>query len=285
MLESIIPYKSTINCGGKLLDLKTPKVMGILNLTPDSFYDGGKYLSKKAIYEQVHKMVKEGVDIIDVGGFSSRPSATMIPAKEEIQRIKMGLEIIRSIYPDICLSIDTYRSEVAEIAVNDFDVQIINDISAGELDVKMFKTVAKLKVPYIMMHMRGNPENMQNKTKYNDLINDIFKYFADKISRLKSIGVADIILDPGFGFSKNLDQNFELLQRLNEFSIAALPLLVGFSRKSMIYKLLDITPDESLNGTTVLNVLALTNGANILRVHDVKPAKQAVSLYLKMNKN
>lgn len=278
-MDLVTNIKPSINCGGKLLDLNIPKVMGILNVTPDSFYDGGQYSNEKEITNQIEKMIEEGVDIIDVGAFSSRPGADVITAEVELNRLIPILKILKTNYSDTIVSVDTFRSEIANIVVNDYNVSVINDISAGELDSEMFITIAELNVPYIMLHMNGNPQNMQQNTQYNDVVVDILQYFSKKIEQLKLLGVCDILIDPGFGFSKTLDQNYEILKRLREFLITGLPILVGISRKSMIYKLLNKTPDESLNGTSVLNTLALQNGASIIRVHDVNEAKEAIKIY------
>lgn len=267
-----------INCRGKLIHLTEQKVMGILNVTPDSFYDGGKYTVDDQIKKKVEQMVNEGVDIIDIGGYSSRPGAQKISLELELKRLTKALLIVRSLYPDGIVSVDTFRSKVAKTVVKDFEVDIINDISAGNLDSNMFQTIAELRVPYIIMHMQGTPENMQKHPEYKDMIPEIFCFFSSKIESLKRMGVKDIIIDPGFGFGKTVDHNYELLYRLDEFKIFGTPILIGVSRKSMIYKYLEITPDESLNGTSVLHTLSILNGADILRAHDVKEAKQCIKL-------
>lgn len=281
MIDNLSTTHYTLNLGGQLLSLATPRVMGILNVTPDSFYDGSRCPEKAEITERVHTIVREGADIIDIGGYSSRPHAADISPDEEMRRLSVGLEIIRKHYPDAFVSVDTFRAEVARRCVEEYGVQIINDISGGELDHKMFETAADLHVPYILMHMRGTPDTMMTLTDYDNLIGDMLYYFSERIARLESLGVNDIIIDPGFGFSKTLDDNYLLMKHLDEFARIGLPLLVGVSRKSMIYKYFGTTPAESLNGTTALNVLALLGGANILRVHDVREAVEAVRIVCK----
>lgn len=276
--DTFFSEKYLINCNGSLLDLSRPKIMGILNVTPDSFYDGGRYFQEKTIKNQVGRLVEEGADIIDVGGYSSRPGADHISLKEEQERILPVLDLIRKNYPDLILSVDTFRSDIACKVVEDYRVDIINDISAGEMDPAMFETIARLKVPYIMMHMKGTPQDMKEKARYKDMIREITDYFSLKYDQLRKLGVKDIIIDPGFGFGKNIQHNYQLLNNLNQFKIFELPIMVGLSRKSMVYKTLDITPDEALNGTTVLNTIALMNGADILRVHDVKQAREVITL-------
>lgn len=268
----------TINIKGKLIDLTQPMVMGILNITPDSFYEKSRKQSEADIIERVDEIISQGGSIIDIGAQSTRPTSEMVGEKEEIKRLDFALKIIRNKYPDITISVDTFYSSVAEFSVKEHGVNIINDISGGEIDNKMFETVANLQVPYILMHMRGTPATMQTFTKYDNFIQDIFFYFSEKIARLHLLGVNDIIIDPGFGFSKNMEQNYELMSRLSDFHIFKLPLLVGISRKSMIYNLLGNTPLESLNGTSVLNTYALLNGAKILRVHDVREAVEAIKI-------
>lgn len=272
--------KLSINVGGRLLDLSQPRVMGILNVTPDSFYAGSRCPDVTTVEERVCTLIDEGADMIDVGGYSSRPGCADVDVEEEKRRLATAFDAIRRYKPDAVVSVDTFRAEVARWSVEEWGVQIINDISGGELDNKMYEVVARLQVPYIMMHMRGTPESMmqQQYLHYDDVVSDILQYFAAKIERLAYMGVNDIILDPGFGFSKTLQDNYRLMYHLDEFTRLGLPLLVGVSRKSMIYKLLDTTPAESLNGTTVLNVLALLGGADILRVHDVKAAVEAVKI-------
>lgn len=267
----------TINCNGKLIDLTIPKVMGILNLTPDSFYDGGKYSSRKEILLHTEKMLMEGASFIDIGAYSSRPGARDISEDEELKRILPNIEIIVREFPEILISIDTFRSKVADRCVS-VGACMVNDISGGNLDENMFDTIAKLKVPYIIMHMQGTPQTMQKNISYENLINDILYFLSGKISQLKILGVNDIIIDVGFGFGKTLDQNYELLQKLNLFKSLDLPILTGISRKSMLYKYLDINVVESLNATTTANTLAILQGANVLRVHDVKEAVEAIKI-------
>lgn len=258
--------------------LSSPKVMGIVNLTADSFYDGGKIKSDKDLLAKVEKMEEEGVDIIDVGAYSSRPGAIDIPMQEERDHAIDGIEAILKFYPEAIISIDTFRATVAKAAL-EHGASIVNDISGGELDKSMFDLIAEKKVPYIMMHMRGNPQTMTNLTDYNHLISDIIDYFNAKVTDLRRRGVKDIIIDPGFGFAKNKEQNFELLNKLELLRILDVPMLCGVSRKSMIFKELGITPDEALNGTTALNMTCLMKGASVLRVHDVKEAKETIQLY------
>ena len=265
-----------INVNGFLLDLSSPCVMGILNVTPDSFYAGSRMQTEIDITHRIEQIVGEGAGIIDVGAYSSRPNAENVSPAEEMERLRMGLGILRKVQPDAVVSVDTFRADVARMCVEEYGVAIINDIAAGEMDGDMFRTVADLNVPYIMMHMRGTPQTMQRHTDYPDMMEEIMLYFSRKVRQLRLLGVNDIILDPGFGFSKTLEQNYQLMSHLKEFSIFELPLLVGVSRKSMIYKLLGGTPADSLNGTTVLNTYALLNGANILRVHDVREAVEAI---------
>lgn len=266
-----------INCKGQLLDFSTPKVMGVLNITPDSFYDGGRRESVESQILQAEKMLKEGADIIDVGAYSSRPGATDISEAEEINRILPIIEALVENFPKVILSIDTFRSEVARKCV-EAGAAMINDISAGNLDSKMMETVAELQVPYIMMHMRGNPQTMKDLNYYENLSQELIFYFSKKIDQARALGINDLIIDPGFGFSKNISQNFELLSKLELFKIFDLPLLSAVSRKSMIYKTFNASPNEALNGTTVLNTVSLLKGANILRVHDVKEAVECVKL-------
>jgi len=271
-----------INAGGTLLDLEIPKVMGVLNITPDSFYKGSRYNTGEDILRAAVIMIEEGADILDIGGYSSRPGAADISQKEEGKRVLKAINLISRELPKAIISIDTFRADVAREAIIESGAHMINDISGGDADSKMFSVVEKLNVPYIMMHMKGDPRTMQDNPVYDDVVADILKWFGEKIFRLQSAGVKDIIIDPGFGFGKTSDHNFELLQRLGDFSIAGLPLLVGVSRKSMIWKTLRITADEALNGTTALNAIALSNGADILRVHDVKEAVQTVQLFIKI---
>lgn len=274
----------TINIKGTLFDLSSPIVMGILNVTPDSFYASSRKQSEAQIIERVNEIVSQGGTIVDIGAQSTRSTATLLSAKEEIERLSFALKIINREFPDAILSIDTFYADTARFAVEEHGVAIINDISGGEIDKEMFTTVARLNVPYILMHMRGTPQTMKDQTDYNNLIQDIFYYFSKKIAELHQLGVNDVIIDPGFGFSKTVEQNYELMSALRGFSIFDLPLLVGVSRKSMIYNLLGINSSESLNGTTVLNTFAIQNGANILRVHDVKEAIETIQIVGTLNK-
>ena len=267
-----------INVNGRLMDLSCPQVMGILNVTPDSFYAGSRKQTEEEIAARAQQILAEGGSIIDIGAYSSRPNAEHINAEEEMKRLRNGLEIIGREHPDAVMSVDTFRADVARMCVEEYGVAIVNDIAAGNMDSEMFSTIARLGVPYIMMHMQGTPQNMQQHPHYEDVLREVLYYFSEKVQRLRDMGVKDIILDPGFGFGKTIEHNYELLNKMEEFAIFELPLLVGVSRKSMIYKLLGITPEEALNGTTVLHTIALMKGANILRVHDVKEAVEAVRL-------
>src|SRR5690554_4494450 len=271
----------TINCNGKLIDLTSPKVMGILNFTPDSFFDGGKYKSDREALAQVEKMLSEGADFIDVGTYSTRPNAVFVSEAEEMNRMEFVMSILSKEFPEAIYSIDTFRSEVAKVALENGGA-IINDISAGSLDEKMMDVVAKYQVPYIMMHMRGTPQTKTTLTQYTNLVKEILLYFSQKIAEARSKGINDLILDVGFGFAKTMEQNFELMHKLELFHQLNLPNLVGISRKAMIHQTLNIEPQDALNGTTVLNTIALQKGANILRVHDVKQAKEAVNLVSKL---
>ena len=272
----------TINCKGTLIDLSTPKVMGILNITPDSFYDGGHYKNEVSILNQVEKMLNEGATFIDLGAYSSRPGADQVSETEELKRIIPIVELLVAKFPDINLSIDTFRSNIAKKCIS-AEAAMVNDISAGKLDSTMLETVGKLNVPYIMMHMKGTPQTMQRFTDYEDLFKDIIYYFSERITEARSHKINDIIIDPGFGFSKTLGQNYELLNNLELLNIIGLPILVGVSRKSMIYKLLNNSPNEALNGTTSLNTIALLKAAKILRVHDVKEAMECVKITNQLN--
>lgn len=274
----------TLNCLGNLVDLKVPKVMGILNSTPNSFYDGGKYLSETSLLSQVEKMLFEGATFIDVGAYSSKPNAELVTEQEEVARIVPVVALILKHFPKAILSIDTFRSYVAEICVEN-GAAMINDISAGSLDEKMFEMVSKLQVPYCMMHLRGTPQSMQNHTDYTDITKELLFYFSEKVAKARSFGINDLLIDPGFGFAKNIEQNYEVLQKLQALEVIELPILVGLSRKSMVYKPLGITPEEALNGTSVVNTIALTKGAKILRVHDVKEAMECITLFEKCNSN
>ncbi|APA00687.1 dihydropteroate synthase [Flavobacterium commune] len=272
----------TINCKGQLIDLSQPKVMGILNITPNSFFDGGKYSSEEEIIAKVEKMLAEGATFIDIGAYSSKPSAEYVSEEEELNRIVPVVQLLVKHFPEILISIDTFRSEVARACIEN-GAAMINDISAGNLDDKMLEIIAQYNVPYIMMHMRGTPQNMQSMTEYEDIVKEVLLYFSEKISQARSLGINDLIVDPGFGFAKTITQNYEVMRKLELFHILELPILIGISRKSMIHKTLEITADEALNGTTVLNTIALTKGAQILRVHDVAAAVECVKLFEKLN--
>ena len=273
-----------INVNGRLMDLSEPQVMGILNVTPDSFYAGSRSETEKDIVQRLHQIIDEGASIIDIGGYSSRPNAEHISAEEEMNRLRNGLEIIRKHHPDAVVSVDTFRADIAKMCVEEYGVAIINDISAGQMDETMFSTIAQLRIPYIIMHMKGTPQDMQVSPKYDHFLKEIFYYFSEKVQKLRDLGVKDIIIDPGFGlsFGKTLEHNYELMNHLEEFNLFELPLLVGVSRKTMIYKLLGTTPEEALNGTTALHTIALLKGANILRVHDVKEAVESIKIVQKM---
>lgn len=268
----------TINCNGRLIDLNEPKIMGILNTTPNSFYDGGSSQSMDLILDKVEKYLSEGADILDIGGYSTKPAAEEVSEQEEIDRTAPVIEAISTKYPDTIISVDTFRGNVAREAVN-AGASIINDVSGWELDENMFPAITDLNVPYILMHMKGTPQTMQNEPEYNDVTLEVNEYFAKKIAQLKAAKVKDIILDPGFGFAKTLEHNYELFSKMEALGFGEFPLLVGISRKSMIYKLVDSTPQEALNGTSVLNMVALQKGAKILRVHDVKAAKETLQIY------
>ena len=272
----------TLNCNGKLVDISSPKVMGILNCTPDSFFDGGKYNNESDILQQVEKMLLEGATFIDVGAYSSRPGATHISEEEELQRIVPVIELLVKNFPEIIISVDTFRSNVAKETV-EVGAAIINDISGGKMDSNMFKTVAELKVPYIMMHMLGTPQNMQKNPVYQDVTKELISFFAAQISKLHQLKVNDIIIDVGFGFGKTIEHNYQLLKDLALFKNLDAPILAGISRKSMLYKPLEITPQLALNATTSANTIALLNGANILRVHDVKEAMEAIKIVEQLN--
>ena len=273
--------RMTINCKGQLIDLTIPKIMGILNVTPNSFFDGGKYKDESEILSRVEKMSSEGATFIDVGAYSSKPSAEFVSEQEEISRIIPVLDLILKHFPETILSIDTFRAEVAKASIES-GAAIINDISAGHLDEKMLETVAKYSVPYIMMHMKGTPQTMQTLTQYDDIVKEMLFYFSERIAKARSFGINDLITDPGFGFAKTVEQNYEVFQKLDLFNLLELPMLIGISRKSMIYKTLNSNAEEALNGTTVLNTIALTKGAKILRVHDVKEAMECVTLFNKI---
>lgn len=271
-----------INVNGKLLDLSYPQVMGILNITPDSFYAGSRKQTEEEIRNRVQQITEEGGSIIDVGAYSSRPNAQHISIEEEMSRLRNGLQIIRNEYPDAIVSVDTFRADVARMCVEEYGVSIINDIAAGEMDEHMFQTVADLKVPYIMMHMQGTPQNMQQNPHYENVVREVMIYFAQKVQLLRDLGAKDLIIDPGFGFGKTLEHNYELLDKLKSLNLFNLPILVGVSRKSMIYKLLGGSSEDALNGTSIINTIALMKGADILRVHDVKAASEAVQIVTAM---
>lgn len=275
-MKGLIPY--TINVGGRLLDLSEPQVMGILNVTPDSFYAGSRKQTEEDIRARVEQIVAEGGSMIDIGAYSSRPGADDVSPEEEMARLSRGMRIVRELAPEMPVSVDTFRADVAKMAVEELGVDIINDISGGELDKDMFATVARLGVPYILMHMKGTPQTMQMAPHYDDLMKEILLYFAEKVQQLRDLGQKDIILDPGFGFAKTLEHNYQLMNHMEELKIFELPILSGISRKSMIYKLLGGTPQDALNGTSVLNTLSLMKGASILRVHDVKEAVEVVKI-------
>ena len=274
--------KSSISLNGKLLDLTNPMVMGILNVSPDSFFDGGKYNSTEAILARAEEIMEQGADIIDIGAVSTRPGAGIVSTKEELTRLLPAVNAIRKKFPNVPVSIDTYRSWVALRVIDEIGECIVNDISGGSFDEHMFDTIAKLGVPYILMHIQGTPQNMQENPHYDDIIKDISKYFSDKVRRLTKAGVKDVILDPGFGFGKSIDDNYDLLNRLDAFKVFQLPVLVGVSRKSMLHKMLEIDPENSLPATITANTMALLGGADILRVHDVQEAVHSVKLFKKL---
>lgn len=278
-MKGLVQY--TINVGGRLLNLGEPQVMGILNITPDSFYSQSRMQTEREISERATAILQEGGGIIDVGAYSSRPGAEDVSAEEEMRRMARGMGIIRRECPDAIVSVDTFRADVARMCVEEYGAQIINDISGGELDGRMFGTVASLGVPYILMHMKGTPQDMQDKPHYDDLMSEMLRYFGDKVQQLHELGAKDIILDPGFGFAKTLEHNYELMNRMQDLQVLEKPILAGVSRKSMIYRLLGTSPEESLNGTTVLNTMALLKGASILRVHDVREAVETVAIVKK----
>jgi dihydropteroate synthase len=277
--DTLFSTKQTINCRGRLIDFSVPRIMGIINVTPDSFYDGGCYLKEKDIVARASEILSEGADIIDVGACSSRPGAADITSEWEKERLIMALKAMRQAFPDALLSVDTFRAEIAEFVVGEFGVSIINDISAGIMDGGMLSAIGRMKIPYIMMHMQGTPQNMQKNPHYDDVTRDLLAFFAERIALAQLAGIEDIIIDPGFGFGKTMDHNFILLRELDLFKMLGWPIMVGLSRKSMIYRSLLTTPGESLNGTTVLHTLALNNGAKLLRVHDVKEALEAIRLF------
>lgn len=274
--------KRSINLGGELLDFTLPCVMGVINVTPDSFYDGSTFTTETEMLERVEQMVSEGALIIDVGSVSTRPGAEMISTKDELSRLIPAVKAIRRHFPEVPLSVDTFRSWVALRVIEEIGPVIVNDISGGNIDAKMFETIGRIQVPYILTHIQGTPQHMQDDPYYRDVIHDVSAELSEGVRRLTKYGAADIMIDPGFGFGKNLDHNYTLLNRLDSFKVFQLPVVVGLSRKSMVWKVLETTPEESLNGTTVLNTMALIGGADILRVHDVKPAVEAIRLFLQL---
>jgi dihydropteroate synthase len=276
--------KSTLNCNGKLVTIDKPKVMGIVNITPDSFFDGNNYCTEVKLLKRCEAILSEGADIIDVGAVSTRPGSFSPDSMEEKKRLSFALSLIRKHFPDALISIDTFRAEVARDMAANYGIDFINDISSGDLDPEMFGTVAELKIPYVMMHMKGTPDNMQEQPVYEDPVAEIVRYFSVRTAELHHLGVADIIIDPGFGFGKTIEHNYEILRSLKEFEIFRLPVLVGVSRKSMIYRLLETNPQEALNGTTAVHTLALMNGADILRVHDVKEAVECIRIVQAYNR-
>lgn len=277
--DKLFPLKYTLQIKGRLVCLDRPQIMGILNLTPDSFFGASRIqTSKNVVIDKVSKMISEGADILDLGGYSTRPGATDISIEEEIRRVIPAVEWIAEAFPTLMISIDTFRSKVAEAAVQS-GAHLVNDISAGSLDPKMLETVGKLEIPFIAMHMRGNPQTMQQETNYSDILVEVLRYFSEKMSLCRKFGIKDVIIDPGFGFAKTAEQSYWLLRNLKSFQALSSPILVGVSRKSMIYKTLGTSPEESLNGTTALHMYALAQGANILRLHDVKEAKETLTLY------
>jgi dihydropteroate synthase len=278
--DTVFYKKSTLNCSGKIVSLASPVVMGILNVTPDSFFDGGRYTAAGALLARAETMLQEGATILDIGGYSSRPGATNISLDEERSRLIPTIKAVRQAFPDCLISVDTFRAALAEEAIHE-GANIINDISGGELDAAMFETVGKLKVPYILMHMRGTPQTMNGLTQYEDIILELVTYFEQKAAALHARGVTDLIIDPGFGFAKTIEQNYQVLRHLDDLKVLGLPVLAGLSRKSMTYKLLDVPAAEALAGTITLNTIALMHGANILRVHDVKEAVQTIKLFKK----
>ncbi|MDT0691081.1 dihydropteroate synthase [Salegentibacter sp. F188] len=273
----------TINCRGNLIDLSEPKIMGIINITPDSFFSGSRTETENDILKKAEQMLTEGADFLDVGGYSSRPGAEDISVEAEVERVIPVIELLLKNFPDAILSIDTFRSKVAEESI-EAGAHIINDISAGSLDKDMMPIIAKFQVPYIMMHMKGTPQTMKELNQYDDLIQEILFYFSEKVRKARDLGINDLIIDPGFGFAKNIQQNFNLLSSLEAFKILELPILAGLSRKSLIYKTFNTTAENALNGTTVLNTISLQKGANILRVHDVKEAAECVKLLSRIKK-
>jgi dihydropteroate synthase len=277
--DKLFPQKITLQIKGRLILWDEPQIMGVMNLTPDSFYEGSRLkLNKEEVLGRAQQMITDGADILDIGGYSSRPGAANISIEEEIQRIEDPIHWIREEFPEIIISVDTFRSEVARRGI-EAGAHMVNDISGGSLDPNMYETISELSVPYIIMHMQGTPQNMQGKTDYENILREILNYFSEKLHIIREFGIKDVIIDPGFGFAKTLEQNYFLLKNLELFDMINLPILVGLSRKSMIYKLLKVEPSEALNGTTALNMVALMKGANILRVHDVKEANETRKLF------
>lgn len=274
--------KNSINLGGELIDLTVPCVMGVINVTPDSFFDGSTFSSETEMLERVEQMVAEGALIIDVGSVSTRPGAEMISTKDELSRLIPAVKAIRKHFPEVFMSVDTFRSWVALRVIEEVGPVIVNDISGGNIDTKMFETIGRIQVPYILTHMQGTPQHMQDDPWYRDVVHDVSAELSDGVRRLTKYGVTDILIDPGFGFGKNLDHNYMLLNRLDSFKVFQLPVVVGLSRKSMVWRVLENTPEEALNGTSVVNAMALLGGADILRVHDVKPAMEAIRLFLQL---
>ncbi|SHI64581.1 Dihydropteroate synthase [Tangfeifania diversioriginum] len=271
--------KNSINLGGKLIEFSNPVVMGIINVTPDSFYDGGKLEDEKVLLSAVEKMITDGASFIDIGAVSTKPGAAMVSTKEELGRLLPAVHAIRKNFPGIHLSVDTFRSWVAVRVIDEIGPIIVNDISGGTLDSKMFETIGKMNVPYILTHIQGTPRTMQEDPHYEDVVRDVSNWLSERVKKLTKLGVKDVIIDPGFGFGKNIQHNYDLLNRLDSFKVFQLPVMVGLSRKSMICKLLNCSPEEALNGTSVLNSMALLGGADILRVHDVKEAIEAIKIY------
>lgn len=278
-MQNLVQAPHSLRIGDKVFSLETPLIMGILNFTPDSFYDGGKYQTEDAVVAHVQQMLEDGVNIVDIGCQSTRPDARLLPLKKEGERLSQVLTIVRKHFPKLPISVDTFRAELAELAAVEFQAGLINDVSAGELDANMFPTIAKHQLAYVAMHMQGTPQDMQDQPQYKDVVLDVIDYFSHKLNKLHQMGIGNVLLDPGFGFGKTLNHNYQLLAHLQEFQILDAPLLIGVSRKSMLYKLLNVTPQETLAATTALHLQALQAGAKVLRVHDVKEAKQACLLY------
>ena len=272
----------SVQIHGKIFDLSVPRVMGVINLTPDSFYEGSRLLDSEAISKRIEQFITDGADFIDIGAYSSRPGARHIDEKEELTRLEPTLKLLMNQFPEVIVSLDTFRSSIVKVAIEKYGVSLINDISAGEFDKEMLKTVSSMQVPYIMMHMKGTPQNMQENPFYDNLMKDLIDFFAKRVLAARESGIKDIIIDPGFGFGKTLDHNYQLLQNLDILKIVDCPILVGLSRKSMIYRYLNVQAEDALTGSVALNTIAILKGANILRVHDVKETVQAVKLYTKM---